>query len=145
MAHPELDALLNTLLPFAETMLRKYGEFHPFGAIMLSSGEIRQVGAKIEGEDHPPSRSLIELLTEAFKEQAAKGELRAAGICYDVLTVPPGEDRKRDAVCCGLEHYSGEAVDVFMPYAKAADGEVQYGEIFAATRTAQFFCRIPNC
>src|SRR5882762_1072726 len=45
--------------------------------------------------------------------------LRAAGICYDVLTVPPGEDQKRDAVCCGLEHYSGETVNVFVPYVKA--------------------------
>src|SRR5882762_11324147 len=70
--------------------------------------------------------------------------LRAAGICYDVLTVPPGEDQKRDAVCCGLEHYSGETVNVFVPYVKAADGDIQYGEIFAAKRTGQFFCELPS-
>lgn len=145
MAHPELDALFNTLLPFAQKMLSEHGEFYPFGAVMSSSGEIRHVGAKIEEDDHPPSQSLIDLLTETFKKQAANGELRAAGICYDVLTVPPGEDQKRDAVCCGLEHYLGEMVNVFVPYVKAANGNVQYGEIFVTKRTAQFFCELPTC
>jgi hypothetical protein len=145
MAHPELDALFNTLLPFAKTMLREYGEFYPFGAIMCSNGEIRQVGAKIEDNDHPPSEDLIDLLSESFEKQAANGELRAAGICYDALTVPPGEDRKRDAICCGLEHYSGENVDVFVPYIRAADGNVKYDEAFAAKRGARFFLELPRC
>jgi hypothetical protein len=47
MAHPELDELLDTLLPFAQQMLQKHGEFFPFGAAMTSSGEIRHVGAKM--------------------------------------------------------------------------------------------------
>ncbi|MCU1332690.1 MAG: hypothetical protein JWM08_1682 [Candidatus Angelobacter sp.] len=145
MAHPELDALFNTLLPFAQKMLQKYGEFLPFGAIMSSSGEIRDVGASIEGDDYPTSQPLLDLLTETFKTQAAKGELRAAGICYDVLTVPPGEDQKRDAICCGLEHYSGETADVFVPYVKARDGDVQYGKFFSVKRTAQFFSQLPRC
>ncbi len=126
-------------------MLSKYGEFYPFGAVMSSTGEIRQVGAKIERDDHPPSQPLIDLLTETFRNQAARGELRAAGLCYDVLTIPPGEHRKRDAVCFGLEHYLGETVDVFIPYVKRSNGNVQYGEIFAATRTTKFFRKLPAC
>lgn len=145
MAHPELNALFDTLLPVAQMLLRKHGEFYPFGAVMTSNGEIRHIGAKMEGNDYPPSQPLIDLLTETFKKQARKGELRAAGICYDVRTVPPGEDQKRDAVCCGLEHYSGETVDVFVPYVKPADGDIQYGEIFAAKRIGQFFCELPSC
>ena len=145
MAHPELDALFNTLLPVAQRLLRECGEFLPFGAIMSSSGEIRLVGGEIEGDDYPTSQPLLDLLTEAFKKQSMKGELRAAGICYDVLTVPPGEDRKRDAICCGLEHYSGETASVFVPYVKAADGDVQYGTVFSARRGAQFFLALPSC
>jgi hypothetical protein len=144
MVHPELDALFNTLLPFAQTMLRKHGEFYPFGALMNSNGEIQHVGAKMEDDDHPPSQSLVDLLTNAFKQQAKRGELRAAGICYDALTIPPGENRKRDAVCCCLEHSSGETVNVFVPYVKKADGDIQYGEIFAGKRTGQFFCELPS-
>jgi hypothetical protein len=145
MANPELDGLFNTLLQFAQTMLRKHGEFYPFGAIMTSSGEIRHIAARIESDDHPPSQPLIDLLTETFKNQATKGELRAAGICYDVLTIPPGENEKRDAICCNLEHYSGETVDVFVPYVKAAEGHIQYREIFAVKRTGRFFCELPRC
>jgi hypothetical protein len=144
MAHPDLDKLFNILLPFAKTMLLDHGEFYPFGSSMSSSGETRMVGAKMEDDDHPPSEPLIDLLTETFKKQAASGELRAAGICYDVLTVPPEENQKQDAICCGLEHFSGETVDLFVPYVKTKDG-VRFGEMFAAKRTAQFFGRVPIC
>jgi hypothetical protein len=144
MAHPDLNQLLNALLPMAEMLLAKQGEFYPIGAIMLSDGEIRHVGAKIEGDEHPPSQSLIDLLNETFQMEAKKGKLRAAGICYDVLTVPPGKHKRQDAICCGLEHCLGEAVDVFKPYVRSGDGNFQYDEIFAAKRTPQFFCEIPR-
>ena len=71
----------------------------------------------------------MELLTETFQKEAAKGKLRAAGMCYDVLTVPPGKNQKQDAICCALEHCLGEAVDVFEPYVRKEDGNFQYGEI----------------
>lgn len=85
MAHSDLDELLNALLPMAEMLLAKHGEFYPIGAIMLSDGEIRHVGAGIEGDDHPPSQSVIDLLTEAFQRDAREGKLRAAAIGYDAL------------------------------------------------------------
>jgi hypothetical protein len=145
MAHPDLNELLNALLSMAQMLLEKQGEFHPIGAIMLSNGEVQHVGAKIEGDDHPASQSLIDLLTESFQKEAAAGKLRAAGICYDGLTVPPGKDQKQDVICCGLEHCLGEAVDVFTPYVSTADGNFQYDEIFAAKRSPQFFCQLPRC
>jgi hypothetical protein len=144
MAHPDLNELLNSLLPMAEMLLSKQGEFYPIGAIMTSDGEIRHVGAKIEGEEHPPSQSLIDLLTGTFRKEAAKGKLRAAGICFDVLTTPPGKHQKQDAICCGLEHWLGEAVDVFKPYARAEDGNFKYEEVFAAKRKMLFFGQIPS-
>ena len=144
MAHPDLNKLLTALLSMAEMLLTKQGEFYPIGAIMLSDGEIRHVGAKIEGDDRPPSQSLIDLLTETFRKEATKGKLRAAGICYDVLTIPPNKHQKQDVICCGLEHYLGEAVDVFKPYVWTRGRSLQYDEIFAAKRTPQFFCHIPH-
>jgi hypothetical protein len=145
MTDPDLNELLNALLLMAQKLLAKQGEFHPIGALMLSDGRIQYVGAKIEGNDHPHSQSLIELLTETFQKEAAKGRLRAVGICYDVLTIPPGKDRKQDAICCRLEHCLGEAVDVFTPYVKTVGGGFQYGEVFSAKRTPQFFCQMPRC
>ncbi len=88
-------------------MLSEDGEFYPFGAKMSLDGEVVNVGAKIEGEEHPPSRSLIELLIHNFQQQTNEGRLLAAGICYDVRTSLPDENRPSDAVCCSLEHLSG--------------------------------------
>lgn len=144
MAHPDLNELLDALLSMARMLLTKQGEFLPIGAIMLSDGEIRHVGAQIEGNDYPGSQPLIDILIENFQKEAVKGKLRAAGICYDVLAVPPGKRQKQDAICCGLEHCLGEAVDVFTPYVKMADGTFQYDEIFATKRTPQFFRQIPR-
>ena len=144
MAHPDLNELLNALLSMAEMLLVKQGEFLPIGAIMLADGEIRHVGAKIKGDDHPGSQLLIDLLVDNFQKEAAKGRLRAAGICYDVLTVPPGKNRKQDAICCGLEHCLGESVNVFKPYVRKGDGDFHYDELFAVTRAPLFFCQIPR-
>ena len=144
MAHSDLNELLNALLGMAERLLAEQGEFLPIGAIMLSDGEIRHVGAQIEGEEYPGSQPLIALLTETFQKQATEGKLRAAGICYDVLTVPPGKHQKQDAIFCGLEHWIGEAVNVFKPYLRKDDGNFQFEEVFASERTPQFFCDIPR-
>jgi hypothetical protein len=144
MANSDLNEVLNALFSMAEMLLKKEGEFYPIGVIMLTDGQIRHVGAKIEGNEHPPSQPLIDLLRGTFQEEARTGKLRAAGICYDVLTVPPGKQLKQDAIFGGLEHCLGEAVNVFKPYAKMDDGNVQLEEIFATRRTLQFFDQIPH-
>jgi hypothetical protein len=144
MAHPDLDQLWNSIVPVAQMLLMKQGEFLPIGAIMLSDGVIRHVGGKIEGDDYPGSQPLLDLLTDTFKTEAGKGKLRAAAICYDVLTIPPGKGRKQDAICCGLEHCLGESVDVFTPYVKTENGGFHYEEVFCAKREPQFFVKMPR-
>jgi len=140
MAHPDLDELLNALLPFAQQMLAEHGEFYPFGSTMTVAGKIVAQAAHI-GEEHPKSQPLIELLTQAYRQQALNGEIRAAGICYDVRTIPPGQTEKTDAVCLALEHQTGQSVSVFVPYKKGLFGKVKYGELFAAAREPEFFTK----
>jgi hypothetical protein len=138
MAHPDLDRLLNAVLPFAQEMLAKHGEFFPFGASIASDGEIVCHGA-YNGEEHPPSQELIDLLTQAFRQQAASGQIRAAALCYDVRTTPPGHVEKMDAICVSAEHENGESADVFLPYKKGWFGKISYGTIFGASRKKDFF------
>ena len=138
MAHPDLDQLLNALLPFAQQMLAKHGEFYPFGSSMTTDGKIVAHGA-YEGNENPPSQQLIDLLTHAFRQQAVVGQIRAAGICYDIRTIPPGQSEKTDAICMSLEHQSGEAGDICLPYKKGWFGKISYGEIFGAARKREFF------
>jgi hypothetical protein len=140
MAHPDLNQLLNTLLPLAEQLLAKHGEFFPFGATMTSSGNINQNSA-YTGEEHPKSQELIKLMTQAFQQQTGSGQLRAAGICMDIRVIPPGQTEKTDAICLGLEHVSGESVNVCVPYKKGWFGKIKYGTLFAGQRKAEFFIK----
>jgi hypothetical protein len=129
---------LNAILPFAQQMLAKHGEFYPFGSTMKTGGEIVAEGAT-DGHDHPESQALIDLLTQAFRNEAVAGQIRAAGICYDVRTIPPGQVEKTDAICVGLEHNTGQCVSVFLPYKKGWLGKIQYGQLFASAREPQVF------
>ncbi len=91
------------------------------------------------GDEHPPAQELIDLLVQAYAQRAESGELRAAAICADVRVAPPGKPDQTDAVSVGLEHQSGEAVTVFLPYRKGWFGRISYGELFASERESQFF------
>jgi hypothetical protein len=66
MAHPDLNALLNDLLPFAQRMLTEQNEFYPFGGSIASDGKHMSVGAKGES-DHPKSKELIDIMTVEFR------------------------------------------------------------------------------
>jgi hypothetical protein len=138
MAHADLDRLLNVALEFAQKMLKDRGEFYPFGSSMDLNGKITMDGATT-GQEHPPSQELLDILSGSFAKRAEVGELRAAAICADVRVVPPGAEKKTDAISVGLEHATGEAVTVFLPYQKGWLGRVRYGTLFASARDRQFF------
>jgi hypothetical protein len=128
-AKDDCNKLLNATLPFAEQMLRKHGEFFPFGARMLPDGEIVSVAA-YDGE-HPPSQNLIDILQATFKADAAEGYMVATALVYDVRIVPPRESEKCDAIALDLDHRDNYSVIVFFPYILADDGPV-IAEAFAS-------------
>jgi hypothetical protein len=130
VAHEDLNLLMNELLPFAKQMLATHGEFFPFGGYVDVRGRITHVGGST-GEEQPPSQAVIDVINGVLRERAERGEIRASGICVDVLTIPPGEAQKRDAVSVRLEHVNGESVIVFLPYRAAPAGGYEYGELFA--------------
>ncbi len=138
MAHPDLDKLINILIPFAQKMLAKNGEFFPFGSSILKDGTMID-SAAYDGNKHQSSKVIIDLLTTAYCQKASRGDICAAGICQNVRTIPPGQVEKVDAIFIGLEHQSGETVNVYIPYKKGKRGKVDYGDLFAMHRDPQFF------
>jgi hypothetical protein len=138
MAQADLEELFNAVLPFAQQMLAKYGEFYPIGAAMNSGGEVGLVGCMPESE-HPPSQEIINMLTAELQQEASKHEIRASVLCFDGSAIPPGEEAKVDAICAHLEHESGECVAAFLPYRKEISGQVTYGELFAGRLKPQIF------
>ena len=131
MAHADIDNLLNVLIALAQDLLSKHGEFIPFGASMSMDGEVSAAMADT-GEEHPCSQEVFDVLTDGFRKAADEGTIRAAGICLDVRTTPPGAVVEVDDICTRLEREGGETVDVFLPYHKDEAGEITYGKLFAA-------------
>jgi hypothetical protein len=138
MAHPDLDALLNPLLSFAQQQLSKRGSFFPFAANMATDGQIAMVGG-YTGEEHPAPNDLIEFFVDCLSREAAAGRIRAAGICLDSQVLPPNGSKKTDAIWVQLEHAEGQCVDVYLPYRKGFLGRFKYDEIFAGNRTGRIF------
>jgi len=125
----DLDALLDSLLRFAQETLRKYGEFYPFGNTMRNDGII-EMNAATTGSDRPASQELIELLISGMREKAAAREIRAAGLAYDVRVT--GKDGKpTDAIAVALEHVAGDAAVVLMPYSKGRLSGLRFGDLSA--------------
>lgn len=121
---------MNALLPFAEKMLREYGEFYPYGGYIKSYGAIVDAGASDPDTDHPKSADLIYVLRSSLREKATAGERTATAIVFDVKVTLPASDQKSDAIQLCIDHAEDYSVEVFVPY-RLIDKGVVFGEIFA--------------
>jgi hypothetical protein len=128
-AREDFNALLEALMPFAEGMLKKHGEFFPFGAAVSTAGEISGY-ATYDGNETPSSEEVIAGLVQAFQTDARAGTIRATGICYDGRIVQDG--KKVDAVIVSLEHVSGCASKTCVPYSKGMFGKYRFGDLIAS-------------
>jgi hypothetical protein len=137
-AKRESERLMNALLPFAEKMLRQYGEFYPYGGYVKPDGSIVDVGASDEETDHPKSRDLIYVLRSSLREIAVSGECRATAVLFDVKVTLPQSDEKSDAIQLCIDHAEGYSVEVFVPY-RIIGKDVVFGDIFAQAGKHEVF------
>jgi hypothetical protein len=137
----DLDTLVDPVLRYAQHLLEKRGAFHPFGADLSSTGEVR-LDAPDDGDEHSDSNAVIRLLKVASKAKAQAGEIRASGICYNVRVRPSGGGGLADAVCVALEHRDGEAVSALLPYKirrRLLGSKVSYGDLTAEPSDREVF------
>jgi hypothetical protein len=111
----DFDRLLSSVLPFAEQMLTKSGEFFPYGSTMNSDGKIAAV-AGYTGVEQPKSQEVIDLLKGTFHRQAENGTIKACALAYDIRTIPPGQTQKTDAIAVNLDHRGGMSIVAIYPY-----------------------------
>jgi hypothetical protein len=135
----DLDALLDPLLGFAQDMLRKHGEFHPFGNAMTVDGQV-ELSAASTGSETPPAQELIDLMVAALRKRAAAGEIRAAGLCYDVR-MRGSDGNATDAISVALEHVAGDTVLVLMPYSKGRLSGLRFGDLSAQPGERRIFVK----
>ena len=125
----EAQELMDSVLPFAEQMLNKHGEFIPYGGAMKSNGEIISV-AGTDGEEQPKSANITEILQDGFRNEAKNGTYKATAIVYDVRIRSPETGDASDAIAIALDHKSGYSVVVLLPYT-LENGQLEYGQISA--------------
>jgi hypothetical protein len=134
----DLERLLSAAVPFAEEMLKRHGEFYPYGSTMDSEGKISATSG-YTGTEHPASTELIGLLKAAFTRDAKAGKIMACALVYDVKTLPPGKIEKIDAIRVDLDHRDGMSLAVVFPYAIAPNKTVTLSEPFAMKGKGEVF------
>jgi hypothetical protein len=124
----KLEELLNYCIDFAKQMIESHGAFHPFGAVIVSSGTLNAVGADV-GEEHPHGAKVFQFLQRAMRAQFEKGEIIAASIAADVNIPPDYQPVYSDGVrvlmeCAGYSRY------IYLPY-RISNGKGEYGEFIS--------------
>jgi hypothetical protein len=111
----DANEVLNACTTYAKRMLRRYGQFGPFGYRMKTDGDV--VLEAVAQHDMPPDPALLlDLLYQQFGERAKKGLLVAAGAASNVTMEKPSSEGFLDAVMVEIEHKSGYCVKAFVPY-----------------------------
>jgi hypothetical protein len=129
-AKRDAERLVDAILPFAERMLKQYGEFYPYGGYLTRDGRTIDVGAKAHGEDYPRSEDLLRILRESLQSMARTDKCRAAAVVFNVSVIIPGTNKKSDAIQISVDHCDGYSADIFYPY-ELTDGKIAYGTTFA--------------
>lgn len=107
-AQEDLDGLLNLVLPLAQELLGKNGQFYPFGASVSTDGEASITATDPGVGDHPHPEQVLAGVYDGARASAA--ENRAAAFVTDVIA------NGSDAVRVELEHRDGIALVVVVPY-----------------------------
>jgi hypothetical protein len=137
----DCEIVMNFGLPLVEELLKRHGEFLPFGAAMRPNGEIVCLAA-YDGRAVPSLAGsfteLIRSLKDAFVAGARRQEYIATALFYEVgVTLPAGSERQ-DAVAVSLNHRDGYSVVVLLQY-KIEDGSVVYDTPHAQPGEADIF------
>ena len=133
----DMDALLDQLLAFAREMLRKQGSVFPFGAVTKTNGRMTLVAGSGGGAE-ASTAELMGLVVSGLREQALAGEIRAAGVCYEVQ-VPRDDGATTDAIAVSLEDNLGDNALVFMPYTRSRLTGVRFEEITVSAGEPRVF------
>jgi hypothetical protein len=123
LVREDANELLNAGVSYAKRMLRKYGEFGPFGYRLNQEGDV--VMERIAQQTMPPDAALLlNLLRQQLAEKAQRGGLSAAAMASNVTMSKASDEGYTDAIMIEIEHRSGYAVKAFVPY-KITGGQLR--------------------
>ncbi|MDC0661893.1 hypothetical protein [Marinobacter sp. SS21] len=112
----------------AKALLEYYGDFAPFGAALMPSGDVKFVWAIRPGEDTAGINPalVLESVRTALQAQAANGRILGSAVIYKYLPTGSGQSAEPQ-VNIELEYLNGEARVLATKYQKSDDGYA-YGD-----------------
>jgi hypothetical protein len=143
----DANDVLNVSVSYAKRMLRRYGEFGPFGFAMNRDGDVKLEA--IVQQDMPAEPALLlDLLQQQLIERARRGSLRAAASASNVTMQKASSEGYLDAIMVDIEHERGYCVKAFVPY-RMTGGQlfgffpriVRFGAIRTQEGAARLFAR----
>ncbi|GGH14886.1 hypothetical protein [Silvibacterium dinghuense] len=141
----DANELLNASVSYGKRMLRKYGEFGPFGFRLNEDGQA--VMEPIAQHQMPADAALLhDLLRQQLTERAQRGKLPGAALASNVTMAQPSSEGYCDAIMVEIEHRKGYVIKAFVPY-KITGGQffgffprvVRFGSIRTQPAVAQLF------
>ena len=143
----DANEVLNASVAYAKQMLRRYGEFGPFGFLMNQDGDVKMEPVGQQNMPADPAM-LLDLLQQQLRERAKRGALRAAASTSNVTMQKASEEGYVDAIMVDIEHESGYCVKAFVPY-RTTGGQffgffpriVRFGGIRTQEGAARLFAR----
>src|SRR5207248_595351 len=141
LANADCEIMMNFGLPLVQEMLKRQGEFLPFGAAMRPNGEIVCLGA-YDGRDYPSLTGSfvdsIRSLKAAFVAGARRQEYMATALFYEVTFTAASDGEHLDAVAVSLNHRGGYSVVVVLPF-QVENGTIVYDSPRAQAGEADIF------
>jgi hypothetical protein len=143
----DANELLNAAVNYARRMLRKYGEFGPFGFSLNQQREL--VNETIPRKDLPPDPAmLLNLLLDQLAERSSQKEIIAAATAANVTLAKASNEGFSDALLVEIEHQNGYCIKAFVPYT-IAGGQlrgllprvVRFGSVQVQNGAARLFAQ----
>jgi hypothetical protein len=138
MNRPDLDVLVNELVPFAKHLLARHGSFFPFGGTISEAGKFEAI-ISYTGPEVPVNAEVLASLEAGLRRRAQISVIRAAAICLDVNFQVPGATETTSAIQVRLEHQDGRAYSFYLPYRRGWFGRRIYGAPFIRPATPTLF------
>jgi hypothetical protein len=137
MPHSVLDQLFEFCLPFAQSQLKKCGEFSPFAAATKPDGTLNPI-AFYDEEENLNSETLTAKLAEILTALARQNEITGSAICYNGIITVPGKENQT-AIIVAMERATGVAATMAIPYSKQFLSGYKYDPPFGMAADAKVF------
>jgi len=132
-----IELLLDSIFPFVEDLMKKYGEFYPVAAAISTSNQITTVGT-YDGSEHPKSVDVISMLKAALHDK--QENYLAITIFYDVAVTDNETGLKKDAIAVFAEIKEDDTAFIFYyPYILMPNKKMEYSNSWKTAVEKQVF------